>query len=95
MSASLSLGTRKVYAPSGNPLSETDRIGPIDLYGSHKLALEHALAAVLGRRLTRLRLANIFGYERLAGRATFLGQLLQRPRPPRRDPVRHQPVRPP
>ena len=73
----VSLGTRKVYAPSGNPLSETDRIGPIDLYGSHKLALEHALAAVLGRRLTRLRLANIFGYERMAGRATFLGQMLQ------------------
>lgn len=73
----VSLGTRKVYAPTGNPLSETDRVGPIDAYGSHKLALEHALVAVLGRRLTRLRLANIFGYERMAGRATFLGQMLQ------------------
>jgi hypothetical protein len=36
----VSLGTRKVYAPSGNPLTETDRIGPKDLYGRQKLALE-------------------------------------------------------
>ena len=46
----VSLGTRKVYAPSGRPLSETDRVGPIDRYGQHKLALEHALAGAAGPR---------------------------------------------
>ena len=29
----VSLGTRKVYAPSAHPLTETDRIGPVELYG--------------------------------------------------------------
>ena len=72
----LSLGTRKVYAPSGGPLTETDRVGPVDAYGRHKLALEHALAELLGRRLTRLRLANIFGFERATGRSTFLATAL-------------------
>lgn len=73
----VSLGTRRVYAQSSSPLSETDRVGPIDPYGAQKLALERALAGVLGRRLTRLRLANIFGYERVPGRSTFLAQMLQ------------------
>jgi UDP-glucose 4-epimerase len=73
----ISLGTRKVYAPSASALSETDRVGPIDPYGVQKLALEHALAEVLGPRLTRLRLANIFGYERSPTRRTFLGQMLR------------------
>lgn len=73
----ISLGTRKVYAPSTNSLSETDRVGPVDAYGAQKLELEHALAAALGRRLTRLRLANIFGYERSPARPTFVGQMLQ------------------
>lgn len=72
----LSLGTRKVYAPFGGPLNETDRVGPTDLYGRQKLELEHALAAVLGQRLTRLRLANIIGYETALGRTTFMAQLL-------------------
>jgi dTDP-4-dehydrorhamnose reductase/UDP-glucose 4-epimerase len=70
--AFLSLGTRKVYAPSTRPLTETDRVGPVDLYGQQKLALEHALAELLGPRLTRLRLANIFGYERDPARSSFL-----------------------
>lgn len=68
----LSLGTRKVYAPSAQPSSESDRVGPSDLYGRQKLALEHALVQILGQRLTRLRLANIFGYERDPARSTFL-----------------------
>lgn len=70
--AFVSLGTRKVYAPSGLPLAEGDRVGPVDLYGRQKLELEHALAEVLGPRLTRLRLANIFGLERDASRSSFL-----------------------
>jgi hypothetical protein len=40
-----------------------------DLYEEHKLAVEEALRARLGARLTILRLANIFGYERGRGGA--------------------------
>ena len=74
--AFVSLGTRKVYAPSPRPLAETDRIGPVDRYGRQKLALEHELVAALGQRLTRLRLANIFGLERDPSRRTFLAAAL-------------------
>jgi UDP-glucose 4-epimerase len=71
----LSLGTRKVYAPSDQPHAEDAPLGPIDRYGEQKLALEEALMAILGERLTRLRLANIFGPER--GRRSFMGLMLQ------------------
>lgn len=70
----VSLGTRKVYAPSDQPLGEAAALGPGDRYGEQKLALEDALAAVLGERLTRLRLANIIGFER--GRRSFMGLML-------------------
>ena len=70
----LSLGTRKVYAPSGDPLAEAAPLGPTDRYGEHKLALEETLEAILGRHLTRLRLANIFGFE--LGRQGFMGMML-------------------
>lgn len=70
----LSLGTRKVYAPADQPLDEAAPLGPTDRYGEHKLALETALEAILGRQLTRLRLANIFGYE--PGRQGFMGMML-------------------
>lgn len=70
--AFLSLGTRKVYAASPQPLAETGRVGPVDRYGRQKLALEHALVEILGPHLTRLRLANVFGYERDPARSTFL-----------------------
>ena len=49
------------------PLAETAPTGPSDAYGRHKLAVEHALRELLGERLTVLRLANVFGYERGAG----------------------------
>jgi nucleoside-diphosphate-sugar epimerase len=71
-----SLGTRKVYAPSPRPLREDDPLGPEDLYGRQKLALEERLAAIPGLSLTRLRIANVFGFERTAGRSSFLTQLL-------------------
>ena len=71
----LGLGTRKVYAPSDRPLVEESPTGPTDRYGEQKLALEEALAGILGRRLTRLRLANVFGFER--GRKSFMGMMLQ------------------
>lgn len=74
--AFLALGSRKVYAPSARPLAEEDRLGPVDLYGAHKLALEERLAAIAGLRLTRLRIANVFGFERDLRRKSFLTQLL-------------------
>jgi dTDP-4-dehydrorhamnose reductase/UDP-glucose 4-epimerase len=70
------LSSRKVYAPSAKALAETDRAAPQDLYGRHKLAIEQAMRARLGLRLTILRLANVFGYERGPPRRTFLSQLL-------------------
>ncbi len=71
----LSLGTRKVYASSNQPHAEEAPLGPTDRYGEQKLAVEEALMAILGERLTRLRLANIFGAER--GRTSFMGLMLQ------------------
>jgi nucleoside-diphosphate-sugar epimerase len=71
----LSLGSRKVYAPSSRPLAEDAPLGPTDRYGEQKLALEQALERILGPRLTRLRLANIFGFE--PGRQTFMGLMLR------------------
>jgi dTDP-4-dehydrorhamnose reductase/UDP-glucose 4-epimerase len=70
----LSLGTRKVYEPATVPLAETAPLGPVDRYGAQKLALERALETILGGLLTRLRLANIFGFE--AGRSGFMGSML-------------------
>ncbi len=72
----VTLGTRKVYAPAEGPLAEEAPLGPSDHYGAQKLALEQALDAILGPRLTRLRLANIFGHER--GRKSFLGMMIDR-----------------
>ncbi len=70
----VSLGTRKVYAPSPEPLGEVMPVGPTDRYGEQKLAIETALQDMLGERLTRLRLANLFGHE--PGRTTFAGRML-------------------
>jgi UDP-glucose 4-epimerase len=71
------LSSRKVYAPSARPLGETDPTAPQDRYGRHKLAVEQELRARLGRRLTILRLANVFGDERAAGRRTFFALMLE------------------
>jgi len=71
----LTLGTRKVYAPADAPLRENAPLGPSDRYGEQKLQMEEALQRLLGERLTRLRLANIFGFER--GRQSFMGRMLE------------------
>ena len=71
------LSTRKVYAPSARPLSETAPTGPQEGYGQHKLAIEGALRERLGARLTILRLANVFGYERGQSRRTFFSLTLE------------------
>ncbi len=72
------LSSRKVYAPSTAPLDETAPTGPQDAYGRNKLASEQRLRDLLGERLTVLRLANIFGYERIPGRTSFLALSLNR-----------------
>ena len=72
------LSSRKVYAPSDGRLSETSPTGPRDAYGRHKLAVEEGLRNLLGERLTVLRLANVFGYERAPGRRTFVAISLDR-----------------
>jgi nucleoside-diphosphate-sugar epimerase len=72
------LSSRKVYAPGEMPLSETSPTRPGDAYGRHKLAVEDALRDLLGERLTVLRLANVFGYERAPGRRTFVAISLDR-----------------
>jgi len=72
------LSSRKVYRPSEAPLSETSPTAPSDAYGRHKLAVERALGDLLGERLTVLRLANLFGYERAPGRRTFVAISLDR-----------------
>jgi nucleoside-diphosphate-sugar epimerase len=76
--AYLMLSSRKVYAPASTPLAEDAPTAPADLYGRHKLVAEQALRSLLGERLTILRLANIFGYERQPGRRTFLSISLDR-----------------
>lgn len=82
--AYLMLGSRKVYAPGPGsaaapaPLAESAPLGPTDAYGRHKLLVEERLRERLGERLTVLRLANVFGYERTPGRRTFLSVLLDR-----------------
>ncbi len=70
----LTLSSRKVYAPADKPLDEASPLGPTDAYGEQKLAMEMALEGLLGDRLTRLRLANIFGFE--PGRTSFMGRML-------------------
>ena len=72
------LSSRKVYAPSAAPLAETAPTGPSDAYGRNKLAVEDALRDLLGERLTVLRLANIFGYERSPAATTFVSISLDR-----------------
>jgi dTDP-4-dehydrorhamnose reductase/UDP-glucose 4-epimerase len=76
--AYLMLSSRKVYAPGERALAEDAPTAPVDAYGRAKLAVEGRLRELLGERLTILRLANVFGYERAPGRATFLASLLER-----------------
>lgn len=72
------LSSRKVYAPSDRPLDEEAALGPTDAYGRNKQKAEQEVRKTLGDRLTILRLANIFGDERVKGRRSFLAMSLNR-----------------
>ncbi|MFE0756229.1 NAD-dependent epimerase/dehydratase family protein [Inquilinus sp. NPDC058860] len=72
------VSTRKVYGPAGDePLAESRTPAPQDAYGRNKLVTERLLQDRFGPNLTILRLSNIFGFEDLPGRRTFLGLLLR------------------
>ncbi|HEY0832555.1 MAG TPA: NAD-dependent epimerase/dehydratase family protein [Azospirillum sp.] len=76
------LSTRKVYDPAaladidGGGPAEDGPLGPADHYGANKLRTEEALRALLGDRLTVLRIANIVGFDRVPGRAMFMNRML-------------------
>jgi nucleoside-diphosphate-sugar epimerase len=72
------LSTRKVYGSAGDePLVETRVPAPQDAYGRNKLVTEQLLQDRFGPNLTILRVSNVFGFEDLPGRRTFLGMVLR------------------
>ena len=75
----LMLSSRLAYGPAGDDprLTEQRPARPDRLYGINKLAIERALAAQLGERLTVLRLSNVFGAEDLPGRQSFFAIALR------------------
>jgi UDP-glucose 4-epimerase len=73
----LTLSTRKVYAPGQGRLREDAPPAPGDLYGRQKLLKEEALLDLLGARLTRLRLANIFGFEDQPDRRSSMAAMMR------------------
>jgi UDP-glucose 4-epimerase len=68
------LSSRLVYgpAPIDSRLAETLPPKPTQVYGKAKLITEVALHNLLGKRLTVLRLSNIFGEEYSPGRQNFI-----------------------
>ena len=68
------LSSRKVYGTAPSPITEETPARPTDAYGRQKLAMEQRLAAILGDRLTILRIGNVMGFE--PGRRTFMGAML-------------------
>ncbi|MBI1906977.1 MAG: NAD(P)-dependent oxidoreductase [Rhodocyclales bacterium] len=73
------LSSRMAYGPAGpdGRLDENREPRPVHPYGIAKLETERRLAALLGERLTVLRLSNVFGYELMAGRANFFAMALR------------------
>ncbi|HYF20673.1 MAG TPA: NAD-dependent epimerase/dehydratase family protein [Ramlibacter sp.] len=82
----LMLSSRLAYGPAGDdPCLHESRVPRPDRpYGINKLTTERALAAMLGDRLTVLRLGNAFGDEDQAGRQNFLAIALRSLRQQRR-----------
>lgn len=73
------LSSRMAYGPAGpdGRLAENREPRPVHPYGVAKLETERRLAALLGERLTVLRLSNVFGYELISGRANFFAMALR------------------
>lgn len=73
------LSSRMAYgfAGPGGRLDERSEPRPVHPYGLAKLETERRLAALLGERLTVLRLSNVFGYELIQGRANFFAMALR------------------
>ncbi|HSW20192.1 MAG TPA: NAD-dependent epimerase/dehydratase family protein [Ramlibacter sp.] len=80
------LSSRLAYGPAGDEpcLHESRAPRPDRPYGINKLRTEKALAALLGARLTVLRLSNVFGDEDQPGRQNFLAVALRSLRDQRR-----------
>src|SRR3954452_25254713 len=70
------ISSRSVYETRIEPpLSESEPVAPVNVYGRNKAAIELGLSRVLGTRLLILRLANLFGDEPIA-RRTFISTAL-------------------
>lgn len=74
----LMLSSRMVYGPAGGDgcLHEALSPQPSNLYGRAKWTTEQALRALLGDRLTVLRLSNVCGYELVPGRRSFFAMAM-------------------
>lgn len=71
------LSTRRVYGEGGGfAIPESRAPAPADAYGRSRAATEAAILDILDGRATILRLANVFGFERIPGRRTFFAQML-------------------
>ncbi len=68
------LSSRLAYgsAPGDGRLSEALVCNPMVPYAKAKIITENKLAAMLGERLTVLRLSNVFGAEYVPGRKNFI-----------------------
>ncbi|HEX6706034.1 MAG TPA: NAD-dependent epimerase/dehydratase family protein [Albitalea sp.] len=73
------LSSRLAYgpAPGDTRLVESMAAAPDRPYGIAKLATEQALERLLGKRLTVLRLSNVFGDEAQPGRQNFFAIALR------------------
>jgi UDP-glucose 4-epimerase len=74
------LSSRLAYGPAGPDMRLVEQCPPKPdrPYGINKLMTERALTALLGDRLTVLRLSNVFGAEDRPGRQSFFAQALRR-----------------
>jgi nucleoside-diphosphate-sugar epimerase len=73
------LSSRLAYGPvrGTTRLIESMAVAPDGAYGIAKLATERGLECLLGKRLTVLRLSNVFGNEAWAGRQNFFAIALR------------------
>jgi UDP-glucose 4-epimerase len=74
------LSSRLAYGPAGPDMRLVEQCQPKPdrPYGINKLTTERALTALLGDRLTVLRLSNVFGAEDRPGRQSFFAQALRK-----------------